>query len=552
MKNLLLIILGGCLLSLQSFGAKKYIVTVHSPQIYKQIQAQAKGLHTFGSFSNSKSDFNFLSQNPQAISETLDNLDIFILETDNEKAVEALKSSRTVSIEEDIIFPEPKPVAKFDSLQSSYGALSGPIETPWGIKAVKAPEAWATSREGEGARVLVLDTGIDKDHPALKERFEAGRNFMSRTDRPAYDFLDTNGHGTHVAGTIAADGVNGNLVGVAPKAKILAGRVCSGGCSAAAIISGVDWGISQNVDVISMSLGGPFPSGAAIRVYQRAEAANIVVVAASGNDGTPKVSYPAAYDTTYAVGAIGSDFKKADFSQWGKELNIMAPGVDVFSSMPLGSGRSSTLKSTVDKSTQELKSAPMSGSGVGSVQTEVVFAGLGKPENFKNLDVTNKVVLVQRGEISFKDKADAALRSGASAVVIYNNTDELLQGTLGDEVSFSIPVIGMDMTEGESLKAAIQAGSQVSMNVSVEKTDYASMQGTSMATPHVSGVVALVRAANPAMSAKEVRDLLTSTAAKLSGSNKENQLGAGLVDAEAAVNQAFSAFTSGQLLTGTF
>ncbi|MCB0391476.1 MAG: S8 family serine peptidase [Bdellovibrionales bacterium] len=551
MKRVGLILISLTFISFQALAeAKKYIVTVNSSQIFKQIQAHKKGFDTFGTFNNSNSSFHFLSEGPQKITKTLDNLEMLVMETENPQDIAALKASGLVEVEEEIIFPEPKPVAHFNGA-NSYGSYGGPIDTPWGINAVRAPQAWVNSSEGQNVRVLVLDTGIDRDHPALKSRFEKGENFMERDDEPEYSYKDINGHGTHVAGTIAADGVGGGLVGVAPKATLLSGRVCGGGCSSIAIISGVDWGISERVDVINMSLGGPFPSGAAIKAYKRAEAADIVVVAAAGNDGKDSVSYPAAYDTTYAVGAVDIHLNKADFSQWGKELNIVAPGVDVYSSVPQGSGRNSHLQGIVDKAVSDLDSAPMSGSGVGQVSAEIISAGLGKAEDVKDLDLTGKVALIQRGEIAFKDKADNALSKGAIAVVIFNHEPGLLMGTLGDEISYSIPVLGMNKADGEQLKAALEAGSIVEMNVAVDQTDYSSLQGTSMASPHVAGVAALVRAANPNLSAKEVREIMSSTATPLSGPNDENQLGAGLINAEAAVEKALLEVSSDLLLTGT-
>ena len=171
MKNIGLIIISLCLLSFQAFaGAKKYIVTVNSPQVFKQLQAHKKGFNTFGAFNNQGHSFHFLSDGPQKITQTLDNLEMLVMETDNPQDVETLKASGLVDVEEEIIIPEPKPVGDF-SANTTYGALGGPMDTPWGIKAVKAPEAWMGSNEGDGVRVLVLDTGIDRDHPALKSRF---------------------------------------------------------------------------------------------------------------------------------------------------------------------------------------------------------------------------------------------------------------------------------------------------------------------------------------------------------------------------------------------
>ena len=550
MNKFILLVISVYLNSVQVFAeTKRYIVTINSPQIFKQLQAHQKGFNTFGTFTEQNNAFHFLSQGTQKISKTFDQLNMLVLETENTVDIEALKTNEWVEVEEEVIFPEPKPLANLNN-DSAYGSASGPIETPWGIKAVKAPEAWLNATEGDGVRVLVLDTGIDKDHPALKSRFEKGKNFMKRDDEPEYEYMDTNGHGTHVAGTIAADGVGGGLVGVAPKATILAGRVCSGGCSSIAIIGGVDWGISEKVDVINMSLGGPLPSGAAIKAYQRAEAANIVVVAASGNDGKGIVSYPAAYETTYAVGAVDAQLNKASFSQWGKELNIVAPGVDVFSSVTMGLGRQSRLEVRIDKSAIDLESSSMVGSGTGQTEAEVVYVGLAREEDLKNLDLSGKIALAKRGEISFKDKADNVHKMGALAIVIFNHENELLQGTLGDEVQLVIPVLGMNKVQGEELVKAISNGSMVTMLVAVDKTDYASFQGTSMASPHVAGVAALVRAANPNLSAKQVREIMSQTATQLQGENNENQLGAGLINAEAAVASALTQ-TTDYLLTGT-
>jgi serine protease len=289
-----------------------------------------------------------------------------------------------------------------------------------------------------------------------------------------------------------------------------------------------------------MSLGGFFMSEAEAQALIAAERSGVFVAAASGNNGTGSVSYPAAADTVLAVGAVDSNLHKADFSQWGPQLDVMGPGVDVISSVPRGTGRSSAVSTDNGTGMTEVKSLPMQGSPVATVQNTVVFAGLGKPEDFGKVDVRGKLALIARGEISFKDKVANAITAGAAGVIVFNNAPGLLQGTLtenGSEVA--VPVAMIEQTTGEAMKESLNKSLPVTASLAVERTDYASFQGTSMATPHVAGVAALVRAANHSLTPSQVRDLLKQTAVPL-GPNDQNQYGSGLVDADAAVAKAIT------------
>lgn len=525
-------------------GAKRYIVTFKSQQTFQSINKSMGKAHRLGTVSGN-SDFNLLNTKVKP-SKSFQNLGMLLVESDKAGDIEALRRHPAIAdVEEEIFFKAPPRIATVSSnaALARQAALTKKIEMPWGISAVKAPEAWTVGGKGAGARVLILDTGIDKDHPDVASRFETGKDFAGRIGQNVpYDYFDDIGHGTHVAGTVLADGEHSGLVGVAPEAKFLAGRVCSDrGCSSVAIIEGVDWGISQKVDVISMSLGGPFPSRAAREAYARAEAANVVVVAASGNDGAARVSYPAAYDTVVAVGAVNPDLTKADFSNWGPQLDIVAPGVDVVSSVPVGTGRESLVQ--IDMGNGELvevKSMPMQGSPelTSPVKGGLVFAGLGKPEDFKSVNVSGKFALIQRGEIKFADKVTAAINAGATGVVIFNNEAGLIRGGLTEDGSeVAVPVVMIEQTVGEELKKSIDEGAAANAVIETLRTDHSSYQGTSMATPHVSGVVALIRRANPDLNPAEVREVLTSTATPLSP-NTNNEFGRGLVNAEAAVMKA--------------
>ncbi|MGE0764405.1 MAG: S8 family serine peptidase [Bdellovibrionales bacterium] len=461
----------------------------------------------------------------------LDNVEMMIIETSNPLVVEQLRRNPSVAdVEAEVFFPAPKAVKANPRLKPSEGCN---LETPWGIKAVKADKAWAVTK-GSGARIMVLDTGVDKSHPALQSRVLGTRDFTSTGE------TDTIGHGTHVAGTIAADGTC--LVGVAPEAKVYMGKVCSAnGCGSAAIIAGIDWGVSEKASAISMSLGGPLATPSQQRAVERAEAAGVVVVAASGNDGVRRISYPAAYPNVIAVGAVGlnnGEMKRAEFSQYGPGLDIVAPGVDVVSSVPQGAGRVSNVTVDVgDGKSARVKSASFGGAPQieDPVSGQLVFAGLGKPDEISKVNLRGKFALIMRGEIAFKDKVVNAFKAGATGVIIYNNAEGLARGTVGEEGSVTIPVAMIEKTVGEQIKANLASGRSATASVVTEASDYDSYDGTSMATPHVAGVIALIRSANPRLTPAQVRDVLSRTANQLGA---VDEYGAGVVNAEAAVGQA--------------
>ncbi|WP_301335751.1 S8 family serine peptidase [Bdellovibrio bacteriovorus] len=468
----------------------------------------------------------------------LSNLNTLIVDVKDDAGIAQLQANPLVAYVEKEIFHEgPRPVKGFIATPMAK-SKAVTQKQPWGIDAVKAPQAWAASKQGEGARVLVLDTGIDAAHVSIAKNFEQGMDFTG--DSNGSDYTDHVGHGTHCAGTIAGVKSRSGFTGVAPKAKILAGRVCSeNGCSNIAIAQGISWGIAQKVDVISMSLGGAWSTPAERDAVQKADQAGITVVAASGNSGTPRVSYPAALPTVIAVGAIDNTLKKTDFSQWGPELAVVAPGAAVVSSVPTGTGREGSVEIGANgKKVKVLNSTFQGAKEVLTPETnELVAAGLGKPEDFTTA-VQGKYALISRGEIAFGDKVKNAIAAGAVGVVIYNNAPGLIQGSLtSDGSTLSVPVFMVEQTVGNEIVAALGKGEVVSATLQTIATDYASFDGTSMATPHVAGVAALMKAANKSLTGAQVKEILKRTATPL-GPNTANEYGAGLVNAEAAVNAA--------------
>ncbi|MCR4401331.1 MAG: S8 family peptidase [Firmicutes bacterium] len=200
---------------------------------------------------------------------------------------------------------------------------------PWGITKVRAPEAWSRAT-GRGVRVAVLDTGIDADHPDLKPNVDGGFDCINETTTIA----DDNGHGTHVAGTIAALDNDIGVVGVAPEARLYSVKAFDsrGQGQVSDIVQGVEWCITNRMQVINMSFGTPDSSKALTIAIEQAARAGIVMVAAAGNDGKrDHVLYPARDPNVIAVAASTRDDRVASFSNSGEQVAVAAPGEDIFS-----------------------------------------------------------------------------------------------------------------------------------------------------------------------------------------------------------------------------
>jgi serine protease len=506
------------LFSINSWAGSRYLVLLKSNDSYRNVKVQAqndqlRGLGLMGTTAQ--------------VQDYLDHLDMMVIESDQRSDISALSQHPDVeAIEEEIFFDIPR--VSWPSPQAWSLDIYRSSDLPWGIETVKATEAWEITR-GEGVRVMVLDSGIDERHPDLIGRFEKARTFMGGS------FDDRIGHGTHVAGTIVADGEGSGLLGVAPGSTFLMGKVCDNSCSSVGITQGVNWAIEEKVDVVNMSLGGPFMFET--QVYQRAEQANIVVVAASGNGGNASISFPAALSTTMAVGAVNPDLTKASFSQYGRQLDVVAPGVNVYSTVPQGTGREGLVRIDLGEGLEKVDSTafPDSNPGDSITRAEFVFGGLGRPQDFTNNKATGKIALIERGEITFQEKVRSAQNAGAIGVVIYNNEPGLINGGL--DQATRLPVMMIEQSVGQTILEKLANNQDVVAELSIAPSDFGAFSGTSMASPHVAGVAALVRAANKNLTAVQVKNLIRETATPLSP-NPNNQLGRGLVDAERAVKQA--------------
>lgn len=221
-------------------------------------------------------------------------------------------------------------------------------EIPWGVKHINADKVWDTTK-GKGVVVAVLDTGADKNHPDLKDVIIDGKNFTPDYNGDAKNFSDNQGHGTHCAGTIAGVIDNSGVIGVAPEVKLIIGKVLQGNGSGDYydIIAGIKWATNwvgpngETVRVISMSLGGPVDVPALYSAIKAAVDKGISVVCAAGNNGdgnhnTNEYNFPGAYQDVIEVGATDVTDNVASFSNTNDKIDVVAPGVDIVSSMPNG------------------------------------------------------------------------------------------------------------------------------------------------------------------------------------------------------------------------
>lgn len=206
---------------------------------------------------------------------------------------------------------------------------------PWGIDRIDADVAWSVY-QGTGVKVAVIDTGIDLKHPDLKANIAGGYNAISPRRSPT----DGNGHGTHVAGTIAAVNNTTGVVGAAPAARLYAVKALNDNGSGyiSDIIEGIDWSIRNGMQVINMSLGTASDIQSFHDAVKRAYDAGITVVAAAGNSGPGEntVSYPARYPEVIAVAATDKNDNLAEFSSRGPEVDLAAPGVNIYSTYKRG------------------------------------------------------------------------------------------------------------------------------------------------------------------------------------------------------------------------
>ncbi|GAA5191439.1 S8 family serine peptidase [Ferrimonas gelatinilytica] len=400
--------------------------------------------------------------------------------------------------------------------------------TPYGVIQVQGDQLGLNA--SAPTKVCIIDSGYDLAHEDLLSAGVDGTNDSGTGNW----FTDENGHGTHVAGTIAAASNNGiGVVGVVSDPglnlhiiKVFGadGWAYSSGLVAALDACKAARGANENL-VINMSLGGSRKSRFEEQAFAQADSEGILSVAAAGNDGTTRDSFPASYGSVVSVAAIDEQKQIASFSQQNAQVEFSGPGVAVLSTVPMGTASVASLTANnTDYAAEGMEDSPS-----GSASGEMVDCGLGESACAA---AGGKVCLISRGNISFADKVLNCQAGGGSAAVIFNNEPGMLYGTLGG-VATNIPSVGISDVDGATLLQALSSG-VVNASVDVGAGNYAYFNGTSMATPHVVAVAALVWSNHSSCSNVDIRNALAATAEDLGATGRDNAYGYGLVQAKLA------------------
>ncbi len=401
--------------------------------------------------------------------------------------------------------------------------------TPYAIYQSQADQLTLQS----GQKVCIIDSGLDQSNSDFDWANIAGDN-----DSGTGNWYEHGGpHGTHVAGTVAAEDNGFGVIGMAPGVALHIIKVFneSGWGYSSDLAQAADLCAQAGANIITMSLGGGAANSTEENAFNAFTDNGGLVLSAAGNDGNNVRSFPAGYKSVMMIGANDGDNNIADFSQYpsdtvttgrGKKqttetndgfgVEVTVGGVNTLSTYPAGLATIASL--SVDGTGYDSSAMENAGSASGSTY----FMGTAEATDS---GANGKICVIDRGNISFHDKVANCENSGGIGAVIINNEAGMLYGTLGETNSTSIPAVGTAQED----RAAIVAASTA--DLSVETGDYGYMSGTSMATPGAAGIAALLWSNHPSCSGTEIRNAMKASAEDQGAAGRDDFFGYGIVKA---------------------
>jgi subtilisin family serine protease len=406
--------------------------------------------------------------------------------------------------------------------------------TPYAIVQSQADQL--SFNASAGMKVCVIDSGLDRSN----QDFE-WNNITGDNDSGTGNWDENGGpHGTHVAGTIGAADNNVGVVGMAPGVDMHIVKVfnADGWGYSSDLAYAADKCSGAGANIISMSLGGGGANSTEENAFQAFTDNGGLVLAAAGNDGNDVRSFPAGYPSVMMIGANDNNNNIADFSQYpscnettgrGKKqttttneaicVEVTAGGVDTLSTYPAGMATSAAM------SADGVVFATSSMENAGNASGNTFYMGTAETTDS---GANGNICVIDRGVISFHDKVQNCENSGGIGAILINNEAGMLYGTLGDTNATSIPAVGAAFEDRAALLAASTA------DLTIGTSDYGYMSGTSMATPAVSGMAALIWSNHNECTGTEIRDALKATAEDSGATGHDDYFGHGIVKAKAA------------------
>ena len=491
------------LLPVEKNESKRYIVK------YKQQQLDFAGPGAFSLNAVERRNHN-LQQRKQR------------LELRGAKVKEVLAAQSSIAVELSAAeLAELQNASDVEFVEEDYKRFPMAQQIPFGYTMVQANQV--SDQFASNQKVCIIDSGLDLPH----EDFLTG-NITGTNNSGTGNWYDNGGpHGTHVAGTIAALNNSTGMLGVLPNGNLKLHIVkvfnAEGWGYTSTLANAVNTCVTNGATVINMSLGGGGASTTEGNAMQAAFDAGVLLIAAAGNDGNTTLSYPASYDAVVSVAAIDKNKQLADFSQRNVQVELAGPGVDIRSTYPEGTG----LEALLSVGSTSYESSPMTNSSDGSATAALASCGLGETTC---TTVSNKICLIERGNVSFVQKVQSCEDGGGLAAIIYNNTTGDFGGTLGDNPGTTIPALAVTQAVGQVLMGKLNQ----TANVSSGASNYGLMSGTSMASPHVAGVAALLWSHYPQCTNAQIRNVLALTAEDLGTAGRDNSYGFGLVRTKTA------------------